>query len=57
LAINVNALEDLGQFFTNLPAGKLRDEVKKLLNEYAKQGNDNSIDIPRTLVKFFTMRD
>jgi hypothetical protein len=57
LAVNINAIEDLAQFYTNLPAGKLRDEVKKLLNEYAKQGNGKSIDIPRTLVNFFTMRD
>lgn len=57
LAININAIEDLAQLYTNLPASRLKQQVKKLLNEYTKQGNANSIDIPRTLVKFFTMRD
>lgn len=36
LAINVNSLEDLAQFYTNLPAGRLKQEVKKLLEEFAK---------------------
>jgi hypothetical protein len=36
LAINVNSLEDLAQFYTNLPAGRLKQEVKKLLEEFTK---------------------
>jgi hypothetical protein len=36
LAINVNSLEDLAQFYTNLPAGRLKQEVKKLLEDFTK---------------------
>jgi hypothetical protein len=57
LATNINSLEDIAQFYTNLPAGKLKQEVKKLLEEYTKQANENAVDIPRTLKNFFTMRD
>lgn len=57
LATNINSLEDLAQFYTNLPSGKLKQEVKKLLAEYTKQATDNAVDIPRTLKNFFTMRD
>jgi hypothetical protein len=57
IATKVNSLEDLAQFYTNLPAGSLKNDVKKLLDEYTKQANENGIDIPRTLKNFFTMRD
>ena len=36
LAINVNSLEDLAQFYTNLPTGRLKQEVKKLLEDFTK---------------------
>ncbi len=36
LAVNVNATEDLAQFYTNLPAGRLKQEVKKLLEDFTK---------------------
>jgi hypothetical protein len=57
LAERINSLEDLAALYSNLPTGKLKNEVKQLMNEYISLANSQDIDIPRTMKKFFTLKD
>ena len=39
LAERINSLEDLAALYNNLPTGKLKNEVKQLMNEYISLAN------------------
>lgn len=57
MAENINSLEDLAQFHKNLPVGQLKNDVRKLMDEYVLEADKMRVDITRTLKKYFTMRD
>jgi hypothetical protein len=57
MAENINSLEDLAQFHKNLPAGQLKNDTKRLIDEYVLQAETMNIDIVKTLKKYFTLRD
>lgn len=55
LAEMINSLEDLSIFHSTMPNQKIKKEIGVLIEEIIKASQ--GFDIPRTLQKFYSMRD
>lgn len=51
----INSLEDLSIFHANMPDPDIKKEIGDLIKEIVRASK--GYDVPRTLAKYFTMRD
>jgi len=56
IASKINTLENLCQLYSTAPE-PLKSETLKLIRENIKFAKDKNVDIPRTLSKFFVIKD
>jgi hypothetical protein len=56
IASKINTLENLSALYDTSPE-PLKSEVLKLIQENIKFANEKNVDIPRTLSKFYVLKD